>query len=75
VTTRGAEPVQKIKDERLFDLDFFLGAFELPDALHLQAPAESPDDERRNEQAEEKRCPHDEEERLLRGGLFVQVLF
>ena len=46
------EPVEKIEDERFFDLDFFLRAFELADADPLLPPSEGPTRERCDQQAE-----------------------
>ena len=69
-----SEAVEKIKNQRLFDLDFFLRTLERADPPDLQESRRRPSDQADNEQPEEKRSPHESEPGLLRGGLLMQVL-
>jgi hypothetical protein len=48
------ETVEKIKDERLFDLNLFLRAFERPDPAQLKKPCRQPSEKTRDEQPEKK---------------------
>jgi hypothetical protein len=72
---RGAETVQKIKDQRLLDLDLFFRTLQRADAADLEEKRRRPSDQASNKQPEEERSPHESEPTLLRGRLLMQVLF
>ena len=69
-----AEAVQKIEDKVFFDLNFFLGPFDLPNATLLAKVSGEPRGERRHQQPEEKKT-HETEARLFRCGPVLEVLF
>ena len=54
-----AKPVQEIENERFFDLNFFMGAFQTSNSPRLVVGGENPTGHRRNKQSEEKSRPHD----------------
>ena len=69
-----AQPVEKIEDERLFDLNFLFRALELADANALPPPSEEPSRERRDEQPEEKNWPQAPRAESVRRRLVIEVL-
>src|SRR2546423_5932270 len=71
---RFAQAVEKIENQRLLDLDFFLRALELADALPLLPPGEGPARKRCDKQAEENSWPHAPRGESVRRRLVVEVL-
>src|SRR2546423_8922421 len=71
---RFTESVEKIEDQRLLDLNFFLRALELADPLALLPPTQSPARKRCDEQAEENSWPHAPRGESVRRRLVVEVL-
>ncbi len=67
------EAVEEIEDEVFLDLNFFLRAFELPDAPALALIGDEPADERGDEQPEEKKT-HGAEAALLCWALLMEVV-
>ena len=69
-----AEPVQKIEDESLLDLDLFFRTLQLPDAERLPPRGVNPAGQRRDKQGKEKNWPHERSASLLRCGLMEVLL-
>ena len=70
-----AEAVQKIEDERLFDLNLFLGTLELANPVALLLPGKKPSRETRHQQPEKNNWPHAPGAELVRRRLVVEILF
>ena len=70
-----AEPVQKIKNQSFFDLNFLMGALQSSNSPRLVIGGKNPPGDRRQKQPEEKSRPHDGGASLLRRRLVMKVLF
>src|SRR4029453_17838552 len=70
-----AKPVQKIKNQSFFDLNFLMRAFQPSNSTRLVVSRKNPSGHRRQKQSEEKSRPHDGRASLLRRRLVMKVLF
>src|SRR4029453_8549237 len=69
-----AKPVQEIKNQGFFDLNFLMGAFQPPNSPSLPVGGKNPPGDRRHQQSEEESRPHDGRASLLRRRLVMKVL-